>query len=122
MTSKIDVFSDSIKNVLSDLQNKEHENSQLKVLKKNVKLLKNEIKSKDTIIESLLETQKTLTKYLPEKIPKPFQSIENYNQQQLRQQYSQNQAQQYTSIKKVKLLLKKQSKVPILEKQSFAAK
>ena len=122
MTSKIDVFSDSIKNVLSDLQNKEHENSQLKVLKKNVKLLKNEIKSKDTIIESLLETQKTLTKYLPEKIPKLFQSIENYNQQQLRQQYSQNQAQQYTSIKKVKLLLKKQSKVPILEKQSFAAK
>ena len=122
MTSKIDVFSDSIKNVLSDLQNKEHENSQLKVLKKNVKLLKNEIKSKDTIIESLLETQKTLTKYLPEKIPKPFQSIENYNQQQLRQQYSQNQAQQNTSIKKVKLLLKKQSKVPILEKQSFAAK
>ena len=122
MTSKIDVFSDSIKNVLSDLQNKEHENSQLKVLKKNVKLLKNEIKSKDTIIESLLETQKTLTKYLPEKIPKPFQSIENYNQQQLRQQYSQNQAQQYTSIKKVKLLLKKQSIVPILEKQSFAAK
>ena len=122
MTSKIDVFSDSIKIALSDLQNKEHENSQLKVLKKNVKLLKNEIKSKGTIIESLLETQKTLTKYLPKKIPKPFQSIENYNQQQLRQQYSQNQAQQYTSIKKVKLLLKKQSKVPILEKQSFAAK
>ena len=95
MTSKIDVFSDSIKIVLSDLENKEHENSQLKVLKKTVKLLTNEIKSKDTIIESLLETQKTLTKYLPEKIPKPFQSIENYNQQQLRQQYSQNQAQQH---------------------------
>ena len=95
MTSKIDVFSDSIKIALSDLQNKEHENSQLKVLKKNVKLLKNEIKSKGTIIESLLETQKTLTKYLPKKIPKPFQSIENYNQQQLRQQYSQSQAQQH---------------------------
>ena len=58
-------------------------------------MLKNEIKSKGTIIESLLETQKTLTKYLPKKIPKPFQSIENYNQQQLRQQYSQNQAQQH---------------------------
>ena len=62
LTSKIVVFSDSVKNVLSDLQNKEHENSQIEVLKKNVTLLQNEIKSKDTIIESLFETQKTLTK------------------------------------------------------------
>ena len=56
-TSKIDVFSDSIKNVLSNLQNKEHKKSQAEVLKKNITFLQNEIKLEDTTIESLLETQ-----------------------------------------------------------------
>ena len=97
-------FSDSIKNVLSDLQNKEHENSQTEVIKKNITLLQNEIKSEDTIIESLLKTQKTLTKYLSDQIPKHFQSIENHSQRQLRQhqdyrqhqqQYPQSQAKQH---------------------------
>ena len=85
LTFKIDGFSDSIKNVLSDLQNEEHENSQIEVLKKNITLLQNEKKSKDTIIESLLETQKTLTKYLSDQIPKTFQSTEIHSQQQQRQ-------------------------------------
>ena len=113
LTSKIDVFSDSIKKALSDLQNKEHKNSQIEVLKKNITLLQNEIKSKDTIIESLLETQKTLTKYLSDQIPKPFQSIENHCQQQLRlhqdhyqhhsqhqQQYPQSQAKQSSPFRR----------------------
>ena len=105
LASKIDFFSDSVKNTLSDLQDKEQEDSQIEVLKKNITLLQNEIKSKDTIIESLLETQKTLTKHLSNQIPKSFPSIENHSQQQLRQhqdyyqhhrqhqrQYSQDQA------------------------------
>ena len=113
LTSKIDVFSDSIKKVLSDLQNKEHKNSQIEVPKKNITLLQNEIKSKDTINESLLETQKTLTKYLSDQIPKPFQSIENHCQQQLRlhqdhyqhhsqhqQQYPQSQAKQSSPFRR----------------------
>ena len=83
LTSKIHAFSDSIKNILSDLQNKERENSQIGVLKKNITLLQNEIKSKDTIIESLLETQKTLMKHLSNQISKIFQSTENRSQQQL---------------------------------------
>ena len=73
-----------IKNILSDLQNKEFKTRQIEVLKKNITLLQNEIKSKDTIIESLLQTQKTLTKYWFDQIPKPFQPIENHNQQQMR--------------------------------------
>ena len=85
LTSKIDIFYDSIKNILSVLQNKEHENSQIEVPKKNITLLQNEIKSKGTIIESLLETQRTLIKYLFDQIPKPFQSTENHCQRQLRQ-------------------------------------
>ena len=65
-------------------------------------------KSKGTIIESLLETHKTVTKYLSNQMPKPFQSLENHSQRQLRQhqdhyqhhrqhqqQYPQNQAQQH---------------------------
>ena len=108
MTSKIDIFSNSIKNALSDLQYKELENSQIEGLKKNIALLQNEINSKDTIIESLLETQKTLIKYSCDQIPKTFQSIEDHSQRQLRQhrdhyhyhrkhqqQYSQSQAQQH---------------------------
>ena len=54
---------------------KEHGNSQIERLKKNITLLQNEIKLKDTIIESLLQTQDTLTKYLSDQIPKPIQSI-----------------------------------------------
>ena len=70
LTSKIEVFSDSIRNVLSDLQNKKHKNGQ--VLKKNITFLQNKIKPKDTTIESLLETQKAPTKPLSDQIPKPF--------------------------------------------------
>ena len=62
LTSKIEVFSDSIRNVLPDLQNKKHKNGQ--VLKKNITFLQNKIKPKDTTIESLLETQKAPTKPL----------------------------------------------------------
>ena len=46
MTSKTDIFSDSIKNVLSDLQNKEHENSQIEVFERNITLLQKEKKIK----------------------------------------------------------------------------
>ena len=70
LTSKIEVFSDSIKNVLSDLQNKKHKNGQ--VLKKNITFLQNKIKPKDTTIESLLETQKPLQSPYPTKFPNPF--------------------------------------------------
>ena len=72
LTSKIHVFSDSIKNVLSNLQNKKHENSQIEVLTKNITFLMN-------------ETQKTLTTHLFGHFAKPIQSIENHGQQQLRQ-------------------------------------
>ena len=80
LASKIDLVSDSIKNVLSDLQNKEHEKSQIEVLKKNVIFLQNKRKSKDTIIESLLETQKIFTKSLFDQKPKSFQLIDTHKQ------------------------------------------
>ena len=48
LTCKIEGFFDPT--VLSDLQTKEHENRQIEVLKKNITLFRNEIKSKDTII------------------------------------------------------------------------
>ena len=35
LTSKIDFFPDSIRNALLDLQNKEHENRQIEILRKN---------------------------------------------------------------------------------------
>ena len=90
LTSKIQVFSDSIKNVLSNLQNKKHENSQIEVLTKNITFLMN-------------ETQKTLTMYLFSHFAKLFQSIENHGQQQLRQhqdryQYHRQHEQQYPQI------------------------
>ena len=125
LASKIDLVSDSIKNVLSDLQNKEHEKSQIEVLKKNVIFLQNKRKSKDTIIESLLETQKIFTKSLFDQKPKSFQLIDTHKQQKLRQhrdhyqhhhqhqqQYLQNQHNNTcNSLKKAKLLLKKRNKV-----------
>ena len=50
LTSKIDVFPNSINIFLSDLQNKER--SQIEVLKKNITFLQNEIKSKDIFLIS----------------------------------------------------------------------
>ena len=132
LTFEIDGFSDSIKNVLSDLQNEEHENSQIEILKKNVILLQNEKKSKDTIIESLLETQKTL----PTKSPKPFSRqkftannnrdsistiiiiIPNTSNEIRKAKHSNT----FNSLKKVILLLKKYKRVHDFRETIFHTK
>ena len=106
LTSKIDMFSDSIKNVLSDLQNKEHEKSQIEVLKKNITFLQNEIKSKDTyriITRNTEDSYEVLMRPNPQTLPVDRQSQpkklrqhqDHYqHHRQYQQQYSQSQAQQ----------------------------
>ena len=80
----------------------------LKFLKEILHYCRKKKKSKGTIIESLLETQKSVAKYLSDQMLKPFQLLENHSQRQLRQhqdhyqhhrqhqqQYPQRKAQQH---------------------------
>ena len=60
-TSKIEAFSDSLKTALSNLQNRDQENSKIDLLQQNITIVQNELRSKVNIIKLLLETQKTVT-------------------------------------------------------------
>ena len=64
LTSKIDAFSDSLKSTLENLQKRDRDCNNTDLLQQNIKFLKNELKSKDEIIQSLLETQNALTSSL----------------------------------------------------------
>ena len=108
LTSKIDIFSDAIKNDLSDLHTKEHKNSQSKVLKKNITLLQNEKKIKGNFYRIITRNTYDRSKHLSGQMPELLQSLENRSQRQLRQhpdhyqhhrqhqqQYPQRKAQQH---------------------------
>ena len=64
LTSKIDAFSDSLKHALANLQKRESNYANTDLVQQNITSLENELKSKDRIIESLLETQNALTSSL----------------------------------------------------------
>ena len=64
LTSKIDAFSDSLKHALAHLQKRESNYANTDLVQQNITSLENELKSKDRISESLLETQNALTSSL----------------------------------------------------------
>lgn len=84
LSSKIDAFSDSPKNALSNLQKRERGYSNTDLLQQNITCLENKLKSKDKIIQSLLETQNALTSSLSNlkaKQPKPIVNLSQQEQQ-----------------------------------------
>ena len=82
LTSKTDAFSDSLKNALVNLQKRESNYANTGLLQQNVTSLENELKSKDRIIKSLLETQNAHTNSLSnlKVLPQP-EPIVNLSQQ-----------------------------------------
>ena len=100
LTSKFDMFPDSLKNALGNLQSRGHENSNIDVLQQNIAILLSELRSKDNIIKSLLETQRTLTSSLSNpktRLPETVINLSQHQHQQHQehqhhhQQHSQNQ-------------------------------
>ena len=85
LTSKIDAFSDSLKHALANLQKRESICANTDLLQQSIASLENELKSKDRIIQSLLETQNTLTNSLSTLKAKQPEPIINLSQQQQRQ-------------------------------------
>ena len=63
-TSKIDAFSDSLKHALANLQKRESNYANTHLLQQNIISLENDLKSKDIIIQLLLESQNALTNSL----------------------------------------------------------
>ena len=61
LNSKIDAFSDSLKHALTNLQKRESICANTDLLQQSIVSLENELKSKDRVIQSLLETQNALT-------------------------------------------------------------
>ena len=57
LNSKTDTFSDSLQNALANLQKRESYYANTDLLQQNITSLENELKSKDIIIQWLLETQ-----------------------------------------------------------------
>ena len=84
LTSKIDVFSDSLKNALANLQKRESNYTNTDLLQQNITSLENELKSKDRITESLLKTQNALTNSLSNLKAKQPKPMVNLSQQQQR--------------------------------------
>ena len=84
-TSKIDAFSDSLKNPLANIQKSESNYANTDLLQQNITFLENLLESKDRIIQSLLETQKALTNSLSNLKAKRPEPIVNLGQQQQRQ-------------------------------------
>ena len=75
LTSKINAFSDSLKNALVNLQKRESNYTNTDLFQQNITSLENELKSKDRIIQSLLETPNALTNSLSDlnaKQPEPI--------------------------------------------------
>ena len=64
LTSKIDAFLDSLKTALANLQKRESNYANTDLLQQNITSLENELKSKDRIIQLLLETHNALTNSL----------------------------------------------------------
>ena len=89
LTSKIDAFSDSLKHALANLQKRESNYANTDLVQQNITSLENELKSKDRIIQSLLETQNTLTNSLSTLKAKQPERIINLSehQQQQHQKY-----------------------------------
>ena len=85
LTSKIDAFSDSLKHALANLQKRESNYANTDILQQSITSLENELKSKDRIIQSLLETQNTLADSLSTLKAKQPEPIINLSQQQQRQ-------------------------------------
>ena len=85
LTSKIDAFSDSLKNALANLQKRESNYANTDLVQKNITSLENELKSKDRIIQLLLETHNALTNSLSNLKAKQSEPIVNLSQQQQRQ-------------------------------------
>ena len=81
LTSKIDAFSDSLKHALANLQKRESICANTDLLQQSIASLENELKSKDRIIQSLLETQNTLTNSLSTLKAKQPEPIINLSQQ-----------------------------------------
>ena len=84
LASKIDAFSDLLKHALANLQKRES-NCANTDLQQNITSLENELKSKDRIIQSLLETQNALNDSLSTLKAKQPEPIINLSQQQQRQ-------------------------------------
>ena len=85
LTSKIDAFSDSLKHALANLQKRESNCANTDLLQQSIASLENELRSKDKIIQSLLETQNTLTNSLSTlkaKQPEPIIGLSQQQQQQ----------------------------------------
>ena len=85
LTSKIDAFSDSLKHALANLQKRESNCANTDLLQQSIASLENELRSKDKIIQSLLETQNTLTNSLSTLKAKQPEPIIDLSQQQQRQ-------------------------------------
>ena len=85
LTSKIDAFSDSLKHALANLQNRESNHANTDRLQQSITSLENELRSKDKIIQSLLETQNTLTNSLSTLKAKQPEPIIDLSHQQQRQ-------------------------------------
>ena len=84
LTSKIDAFSDSLKHALANLQKRESNYANTDLLQQNITSLENKLKSKDKIIQSLLETQNAHTNSLSTFNAKRPEPIINLSQQQQR--------------------------------------
>ena len=82
LTSKIDAFSDSLKHPLANLQKRESNYANTDLLQQNITSLENKLKSKDKIIQSVLETQNALTNSLSTLNTKRPEPIINLSQQQ----------------------------------------
>ena len=85
LTSKIDAFSDSLKHALANLQKRESNYANTDLLQQSITSLENELKSKDRIIQSLLETQNMLTNSLSTLKAKLPETITDLSQQQQQQ-------------------------------------
>ena len=85
LTSEIDAFSDSLKHALANLQKRESNYPNTELLQQSIASLEIELKSKDRIIQSLLETQNTLTNSLFSPKAKQPDPMTNLSQQQQRQ-------------------------------------
>ena len=84
LASKIDAFSDSLKQALANLQKRESNYATTNLLQQSIASLENELKSKDRIIQSLLETQNTLTNSLSTLNAKQPEPTINLTQQRQR--------------------------------------
>ena len=78
-------MSDSSKNAITNLQKRESNYTNTDLLHQNITSLKNELKSKDKIIQSLPQTQNAFSSLLSNLKTKQPEPIVNLNQLQQRQ-------------------------------------